>query len=986
MPQLQPPSGRAELITLGLLALRHGDFSRAKPLLLLCYLCLEGFKERRHLAELFWPDAADPLASLATELSRLKKHLGEVVDADAGHARARLQTDAQAFLGALERRDLKEAVGLYKGSFLGGVRLKNASTELEEWVHNTRAFLAGRAAGALLSLGEEAARRGDFAEAAGRAEEARATPHAALEPEQVGRAYTLLLAGGHAGAARLRDEMRGAGLLVDGDFDGDLDGDAARTRLRPERRQGADLPSYPTRFVGRGAEVRRAADLLRGEARLVTVAGLAGMGKSRLAVEVVRELQAEFPDGAHLVWLVTLARPDEAPAALANALGLELKGGDILEQVARELADTQRLLLFDNFEHVVAGAPFLSHLLARCPGLKILVTSRERLNLAEEWVMWLGGLGFMGEPQEPTEAAELFRARASRADVNFSASEETLTAIGDICKLVEGSPLAIELAASWVRVMPCAEIRAQLREGLGVLSTRLKNVPERHRSLEAAFEYSWRLLSQEERRVLRELSVFRGGFGREAAREVVGAGLSTLVSLADKSLLVSREGGRFGRHPLLYAFTKRKLLREPERARAKRQDHAVYFATYLEAHRASVQGEQAEAVLEKLADDLSNIYLAWDYFLAEGEAGDLAGGVRTLARFFESSGRGKEGLDFFADAVERANRRTDDPHLLGELYAALTRGLKFQGRNTAAYDAAQKALAHYRRHGDPELIVRSLSDLARLTADSAGEYERAAELLQEAYELTKSRGSQGDEARLLYNLGLTQYYAGSYTAAEASLGRATSLFETSSNKVSYAACLHLQGEIFAVTHELGEAERNFTKGLDLAQALNLRQLEAHFCYALAKLKREQGDVAEARKFIALSLEHTQDMEYQEMMSPILVEYARVAVACHDPGGALDHLNQALSAAREGGGRAGISEVLVGFADWFLATEQYVHAYRTAAYAERQAATHAADRDLARAVVRKIPPADRTGALASDDTNFADVVGELLKVDAPPGFS
>lgn len=281
-PHTQLLSDPPDLYTLGQLTLAGSDFERTKPLLLLCYLCLEGSKERRHLAELFWSAAADPLASLATELSRLKRYCGAVVEADTTHASSLLQTDAQVFLKALECGDLGGAASLYKGQFLSGVHLSGASNELEEWVYSTRDFLAGRAADALLGLGEEAARGGDFEGAARYAQEAHAHV-AAFEPEQLERAYTLLVANGHPWAAKLHEEALELGLPLDGDEA------EVRRKLRPANRY-AELPAEATSFVGRGEEVREVADLLRGEARLITVAGLAGMGKSRLAAEVVRTL------------------------------------------------------------------------------------------------------------------------------------------------------------------------------------------------------------------------------------------------------------------------------------------------------------------------------------------------------------------------------------------------------------------------------------------------------------------------------------------------------------------------------------------------------------------------------------------------------------------------------------------------------------------------------------------------------------------------
>ena len=868
-PQTQPLSDRPDLYTLGHLTLAGSDFERTKPLLLLCYLCLEGPKERRHLAELFWPAAADPLASLATELSRLKRYCGNVVEADTTHARPLLQTDAQAFLKALERNDLGGAASLYKGRFLSGVHLSGASNELEEWVYSTRDFLASRAADALLGLGEEAAKGGDFEGAARHAQKAHAHA-AALEPEQLERAYALLVANGHPWAAKLREEALELGLPLE------VDAGEARRKLRPAGNR-ADLPAHAPSFVGRGAEVREVADLLRGEARLVTVVGLAGMGKSRLAAEVVRTLQGEeaFPDGIHPVWLVALNSSEEVPTALANALGLELKGHDVLAQLVQQLADVHSLLLLDNYEHVIAGASFLSELLVRCPGIKILVTSRERLNLAEEWVYWLEGLPFKrgGEAGGPSEAAQLFVQRAKRVVVGFSPTPQDLEAAEEVGRRVEGSPLALELAASWTRVMLWGDVAAQLRKDQAVLRTTLRDVPERHRSIEAAFEYSWHFLSAEERRVLRELSVFRGGFSREAAREVVGAGLSVLVSLVDKSLLKLREGGRFGRHPLFYAFTCHKFLEYPELVQTKRRDHADYFQTFLKERTAQIRGERAEAALSEIAGELDNIRSAWNYWLEQNQFTELAESVHPLYRFFELTGRVREGVDLFSSTVQRLDSSPDSARTLGELHWALSWMLRHLGQADAALQAAERALVHFRTHGDPALIARGTGELARFLGDHAGEYERAIRLLQEAYDLLEQQDDRRFETALLYNLSLTRYYAGKYAAAEQPLGRAEDLDRQSGYQAGVITCLHLRGELLTVMGRLSEAELVLEEGLRLCETSNLPSFRPYLYDVLNKVKRKQGDAAKASEHITLATELAQDMDYQHMMSSLLLERA-----------------------------------------------------------------------------------------------------------------
>ena len=828
-----------------------------------------------------------------------------------------------------------------------------------------------------MTLGERAAKSGDFAGAAQHAAEASELLMLTPDTEQLRRAYTLLVAGEHPQAAQLRQRADALGLP-------ELTREAARRHLCLNQRT---LPTYNTSFVGRSSEVCTVMDLLRGEARLVTVVGLAGMGKSRLAVEVVREMQAELFADFYPIWLVALTKEDEVLSALAGALGLELGEQDILEQVAQHLASKRCLLYFDNFEHVIGAAPLLSDLLTRCPHLKVLVTSRERLNLEEEWVVWLEGLpGADGTADGFSEAAQLFVQRARRTDLTFSPTEEDARAIEAICRRVEGSPLALELAASWTRLMPCADIAAQLGRSQEVLSTTLRNVPERHRSIEAAFEYSWRILSDEERRVLRELSVFRGGFSHEAAKEVVGASLPTLVSLVDKSLLVVRDGGRFGRHPLLYEFTRRKLFAQPELAQAKRLEHAGYFQSFLEVRAKRLRGEHAEAALGEIAGELDNIRSAWTCWLEQNQPAELVESVRPLHRFFELTGRVREGVDLFSSTAQRLDSLPGSARTLGELYWALSWMLRYLGRADDALQAAETTLVHFREHGDPALIARGTGELARFLGDHAGEYARAIQLLQEAHDLLEQQEDRRFEPVLLYNLSLTRYYAGEYAAAAPPLSRAENLHKQLGNQAGVITCLHLQGELLVVTGRLGEAALVLERGLDLCTTFNLSPFRPYLYDVLNKVKRKQGDIAQADEYITLAIALAREMDYRHMMSSLLLERARVDLVCRDDASALRHLSQSLDLARKNDPPTGVLRTLVGFSEYLLAQKCHAQALEVAAYITNQAITHAADRDLAQSVIIEVARVDPTLADSSNTVHLADLIASLPKVNPLPELS
>lgn len=448
------------LRTLGGLELAETPFSRPKPLLLLAYLALEGPKERRHLAELFWQGATDPLNRLAVTLARLRKAGPGMVCADHVRVWTALPTDAQEVLRAIEQGEYNAAVSLYRGPFLEGVYADDWGSEVEEWVYGTRDFLAAQVKMAHLALAEAEAGEGRFQEAAKRAETAFSVARTVgLEPSDITRLHTLLLAGGSPRALTLREEAKSFGVALLSTPD------EARGTLRHVAGLVRDIPSnLPGRssFVGRDLELGQLATLLDDrDVRLVTVVGPAGVGKTSLALEAARQQLrlAHFADGVFFVPLDALSHASAIPNRLAEALGVPTQERGSLLQIQRHIGTKTMLLVLDNYEHLLDGVSVVADLLQACPQLKLLATSRARLNLKEEWLFTLEGLVFAEGAAWPDHllaygAVNLFCQRARQVQPTFALTKENASGVGAICRLVEGFPLGLELAAAWVRVMP----------------------------------------------------------------------------------------------------------------------------------------------------------------------------------------------------------------------------------------------------------------------------------------------------------------------------------------------------------------------------------------------------------------------------------------------------------------------------------------------------------------------------------------------------
>jgi serine/threonine-protein kinase PknK len=290
----------------------------------------------------------------------------------------------------------------------------------------------------------------------------------------------------------------------------------------------AQLPVPATSFIGREEELAKVtAQLANKHCRLLTILGHGGVGKTRLALQAAAQVESKnFRDGVYFLSLESLTAPEFIVPAVAATLHITLQNPQTAkEQLLTYLRSKQLLLLMDNFESLMEGAHWVMETLQACREVKILATSRERLNLAEEWIVSLEGFPVPGDVAPATfennSAVQLFWQRAYRANSRFRVTAADRPAVARICQLVDGMPLALELAAAWAKMMSCEEIAAQIERDLDFLNTTLRNVPDRHRSLRAVFEGSWKLLTEDEQRLCRLLSVFRGGFRREAAAAVL---------------------------------------------------------------------------------------------------------------------------------------------------------------------------------------------------------------------------------------------------------------------------------------------------------------------------------------------------------------------------------------------------------------------------------------------------------------------------------
>ena len=452
----------------------------------------------------------------------------------------------------------------------------------------------------------------------------------------------------------------------------------------------------PTPFIGRTKElVELSARLVDPACRLLTLTGLGGSGKTRLALEVASAVGPQLPHGAVFVALQPLPRSDLLVPAIAQALGLAFDGeAEPERQLLDYLQDKTLLLLLDNFEHVLDGADLVNTILADAPGVKVLVTSREALNLQQEWLYPLKGLSAPSSIYSPSsaeyDAVQLFLFHARRVQPDFDPACEHESVVR-ICSLVAGLPLAIELAAAWLKGASAAQLAAALQRNLDVLSTTARNVEDRHRSMRAVFDESWALLTQSERRTFARLCVFAGGFDAEAAGQVAAASFSTLATLVEKALVQIASADRFTIHAMLRQYGMEQLDVEGETA-ATYLCHSRYFAQLMLQHETALKQPEQLATMRAIERDFENIRLAWEWSTRQQHFENLHAMLNGLYLFGFLRGRYREIVALFQLSLGQA---VVDAPLRGRLLARRWGYLHwwYQAGDQEALTSIEQALA-----------------------------------------------------------------------------------------------------------------------------------------------------------------------------------------------------------------------------------------------------------------------------------------------------
>jgi predicted ATPase/Tfp pilus assembly protein PilF len=591
------------------------------------------------------------------------------------------------------------------------------------------------------------------------------------------------------------------------------------------------------------------------EARLVTVVGPGGMGKTRLALEAASGQPDCYPDG---VWFISLASVQSAEviaSTMAQVLGVSFFGTDPpRQQLLRYLREKRMLLVLDNLEHLLEGVDLLVELLRTAPGVRLLVTSRVRLNVMGELVFVLAGMDYPESSAEGSvpgnlrrhSSVVLFLRSARRVRSKFELAEEDLPHVARICRLAQGMPLAILLAAAWVPALTPAEIAAEMERSLDFLAADWRDEPERHHSMRAVFDATWRMLPEEEREASARLSVFRGGFTREAAQAVAGADLRTLISLVIKSLLQRDQGGRYEIHELLRQYVAGKLEEAPEEREETLDLHSAYYAELLRRREVDLQ----KGHLEETLVEMDNIRFAWQRIVAKHKIADLHKCVLGLSILYGRPGLLQEGQALFAEATD-ALRPGQAGDLDAKDGAAVGLALVMHGFYSAYLGQAEEAQA---------LMEESLSLLRRLGAQrelafaygiavAAGVLEEkdlsdAKQLLEERAAISSEMSDDLAGAWTLWLLGRIALRLGATEDAERYCRKALSIARRIDDDYDAAYALVFLGHTLYKRGEYAEARQCYEESLvlfvEMGQQLPLGRLHSHLGDATWALRQYES--------------------------------------------------------------------------------------------------------------------------------------------------
>src|SRR5215213_722000 len=689
---------------------------------------------------------------------------------------------------------------------------------------------------------------------------------------------------------------------------------ARRTSAAPEPiPTAAMLAMPPTPFIGRDHELENLARLLaRPDCRLLTLIGLGGVGKTSLALQVAAAQADTFADGVTVVPFAGVT----SGAAVGAALGMAVYDtGDLQAQLIGYLRPRRLLLVLDNCEHLLAEPglhDLVTALLLQTQQLTILATSREVLGLPGEWVVELGGLDIA---DANAAAVALFAAHAQRAQAGQALSAAEWDTALQICRLVEGLPLAIELAASWLRVLSCAEIAAEIARDGGFLASADRGIPDRHRSMSIVFAHSWRLLTEDERRALRWLAVFRGGFGRAAA-EAAGVSLTLLWALVARSWVRRVGEGYYGMHELARQYAWTQLATTPDEANQAQHTHAAYYTAFLGARFAALIGAgQLEAAAE-IAIEIDNIRAAWRWACDHADADAIGAATHSLTQFYLLRGflyEGAGALEWALNALRQVDTSRSVANARARLLTDAARLLDRLGRLEQVrtlLEECQELYVRFELHPPPGQCTDPLLCLGILELHQ-GNHAEAARLGEQACRRGEAHQHDGNRQVAFYLLARAARAQGHYARAHDYVEQAYATVQRTQDHHFAAYCHDERGNIACVQGRYAEARQHYQAAYTIREVFNdVHGIAADLGF-LGKVAFMEARFADAQALFQRSLVICDQIGARGVAIRALHGLGATAAVLRDNVAAQQAIGRALQIAEEAGFGSLLLQVLTG---------------------------------------------------------------------------
>lgn len=861
-------------------------FRSQKELALFIYLGHTGqLHTRLALADLLWQSSSSKqaLSNIRTVLTRLQKILGDIIISTQKslvlNPELQIQFDSVQLLQILQAvqqidtaeqaQRIQAALDLYQGDFLAGFQLRDAPF-FDDWMYSTREYIRSQVISGYRLLTQYAAKSQDFVWTSALARRW-LTIDPLDEDAHQSLIQSLLQQGYRRGAqaqyqqyVQILEQELGVEpseeitALIQSEQTNQLPSKITPP-VNPLSIAQHNIPAPYDQFIGRESVLQQSHERLdQTWNRLVTIIGPGGIGKTRLATTIARQRLDKYSDGVWFIELVDIDADDEdlsesLAVEIATVLDLRFTGSASPKvQLLKHLQYKNLLLVLDNFEHIIPAFKLLLDISQQCEQIQILVTSREPLNLRIESIISLAGLTYPTDDNDNSvhDAVSLFFTRAAqRHSPQFD--QHDLLAIRQICRLVEGLPLAIELAAMLTGTLKPQQIVEHLHNGFELLSSTLRDIPQRHSSLQIVFHMSWRLLSPALQQSLALLTVFRGGFTAEAALQITATNHHDLIALLDKSLLQRQPArDRYSLHPIVRAYAAEQLAHSDQ----NQQAHAHFYLALLAQHSDRLQRNRPQDSIELLEPDIDNLRLAWHTGLHLQAADRLLPALSSFSCYYQLRGLAQEGEAVMQATVNNATKwGTLGQQLAVRAGLEQARFLNRLGRYRPAISALQSALRLnvYTADQWAEAMAHILwgESLWRL-----GEHDSARAKLRHAFSIGTSINSAFIIGWSHHHLGVIDDIQGRYDQAYQHLQQACSAWRSIDNANTLSASLTSLGLVCLHQGNYQNAQEFMEQALTLCTELDNRHMRSLLLSNLSMMMTEKGDHSTAQYYLEYGLD------------------------------------------------------------------------------------------------------------------------------------